>query len=146
MQAISSPTPDQGPSPISSTAAPAVVPKPTRYRQWMILTLVALAGFAAGYLIPDTTARPPVPDVHNTMQWMFDAALAYEATTEGGKVVPAALPGISVEEVETVDPVRGPIVAIVSDQSDNLSAYRIVVERHNLDWTVTATRLGNQSD
>ncbi len=142
MQAISNPTPKRPPQPLPFATPSDNPPTASRYRLWLTISLVGLVGFATGFALRQPvspTASPP--DVHTTMQWMFDAALAHDAATADGTAVLAAVPGVVVEEVETVDPLRGPMVAIISDDQDNLTAYRIVVQRHDLNWSVTATRL-----
>ena len=141
MQAIVTPNPD---APVSFTRIPPVDEHPSQSSRWrrrLIICLVAVAAFSAGLLIPNRAQTPPAPDLAATLQWMFDAGLAHEAVTMDGATVPAAVPGVTVEDVEVVDARRGPIMAIVSDPATGLAAYRITVERSDLDWSVTATRL-----
>ena len=140
MQAITAPQPEGS---VRFRPVPAIEPTPTgrTWPRWLLIALAVVAAFLAGALSTRPVDVPVSSDAESTLQWMFEAALTYEATTVDGEFAPPATSKVTLEHIEIVDPYRGPILATVSDADGNLSAYEIIVERKDLDWNVKATQL-----
>lgn len=107
---------------------------------------LVLAGLASGWLAGRATA--PVtsapPDIEATLQWMFSASLTYSAVTEDGLTVPPPADRIRLREVDVLDPVRGPILAVAELESDGRTQtvpYEVTTRRDGRAWVVEAIPL-----
>ncbi len=106
----------------------------------LVVVVAVVAAFGLGRIsAPERVVASP-PALDTTLVWMFDAALGHRGATSEGVPVPAALTDIAIERIDVVDPVLGPLLAVVSHR-DGMMVYEITVERRTLDWTVTARRL-----
>ena len=143
------------PTPETATEDPAVatIPSPIRDPQslgwwtWLILLATLLVGVGTGLVVSSATRTdtPVGPDLEATLDWMFTASLTYAATTDDGLSIPPPAEGVEIREVEILDPVRGPILAIVEldhGGSSEVVAYEVTTWREGRAWSVGATPLG----
>ena len=139
VHAISSPSPE----PITFTPVPDEALPPVgrgRRVRWLVLIAAVMAAFWAGRFSAPESVIGTRPTLDTTLAWMFDAALGHPGATSEGAAVAAALTDITVERIDVVDPVLGPLLVVISHR-DGMMVYEIAVERRTLDWTVTASRL-----
>ncbi len=150
MDVITAPTPDPETEPPhamlpSPTDRPALLP----WWAWTTTAVALIVGLAIGGLLSPwrSAPQPAAPSLAETLEWMFTASLTYAATTEDGVEIPPPANAVAVREVEVLDPVRGPILAIVEldhQTTSEVVAYEITTRRTGRAWTVDATPLGDQ--
>ena len=144
------------PDPEPPVSVTALSPAGARrvYTTWLPMAAALIVGALAGGAIarPSNPAIEPsrgaaIADLHSTLSWMFDAALAHEAIDDQGARVGAVVSSITVKSVDVIDAVTGPIVAVVASPSHGLSVYEISVVRDDLNWDVHARRIdANRSE
>jgi hypothetical protein len=147
MDVIAAPIPETGADgPITSLPPPIGDTRP--WWLWVGLVGALTLGMVIGWLAA-TSSQPDQPapiDLTSTLDWMFSASLTYSAVTEEGLEIPPPAQTVRVREVDILDPVRGPILAIVDlDQGGSVDtvAYEITTRRSGRAWSVEATPLAD---
>ena len=151
MEVITAPVPEPEPEP-----EPRLTSLPTPGRgsslptRWALAAagLAFLLGLTAGAVVsPWRSAEPGPPSLPEPLEWLFTASLTYAATTEEGIEIPPPANSVTIREVEVLDPVKGPVLAIVEldhQTSREIVAYEITTKRTGRSWSVEAIPIADQ--
>ncbi len=143
MDVITAPVPEPEPEPAPRIAD---LPRPSRefnlQGRWAFAAIgfAFILGLAVGAITgPWRSAEPAPPSLPETLEWMFTASLTYAAITVDGIEIPPPANSVTIREIEVLDPVKGPILAIVELDhltSSEVVAYEITTKRTGRSWTV----------
>ncbi len=151
MDVITAPVPEPEPEPEAHLSS---LPTPVRAsglpRPWAFaaIGLAFVLGFTVGAVAsPWRSTEPGPPSLPETLEWMFTASLTYAATTEDGAEIPPPANSVTIREVEVLDPVKGPVLAIVELDhltSREIVAYEITTKRTGRSWSVEAIPIADR--
>jgi len=152
MDVITTPSPseDVAPNPVTGLPSPAARHRLSDHWIWAIGAACLVVGIVLGAMTMSAlqSGEAAAPDLDATLEWMFTASLTYSAVTEDGQDIPPPARSVEVREIEILDPVRGPILAIVSldhTASTEVVAYEIATSRQGRSWTVEAVPLAGRA-